>query len=514
MMRRILSPLLLLLCVSTSSLSAQVPRLARRAGADPVNVVFILVDDQRWDAMSRLGHPFLETPALDSLAEGGVLFRNAYVTTSLCSPSRASILTGLYAHTHGVVDNQTPVAEDLVFFSQYLQQAGYRTAFIGKWHMGRSSDEPRRGWDRWVSFKGQGSYFPEIRDGDGRVVGTAQINVDGERRPQRKYITDELTDYAVDWLRERDGDEPFFLYLSHKAVHHAFTPAPRHRGKYDSVAIPAFPTTQGGPLDALKPMWVRNQRNSWHGAEFPFFDSLGSAETVYRRYAEALLAVDESTGRIVDLLRERGLLDSTLVVYMGDNGHLWGEQGLIDKRVAYEASVRVPLVMHWPDGLEGGRSVDAIAANIDVAPTVLEAAGLEPPAYMHGASLLGPARGEETPWRRDLLYEYFWERWAPMTPTIHALISERYKFIRPYGLWDLEELYDLEADPDELHNLAEERPELAARLHQRLFELLRESGGDALPLVPTSVGEPRRIRNPGRSGQAEFPDVFFGSTPR
>lgn len=202
--------------------AALVRALPRQPGARPRNVVFVLSDDHRWDALSFLGHPWLRTPAMDAMARDGVHVRNAFVTTSLCSPSRASILTGLYAHRHGVVDNNHPLRPDLVFFPQYLQRAGYQAGFFGKWHMGGDDDAPRPGFHRWVSFRGQGEYLP----------GPDGLNVDGVRTPQRGYITDELTDYALAWLKERDRQRPFFLYLSHKGVHADFIPAERHRGLY------------------------------------------------------------------------------------------------------------------------------------------------------------------------------------------------------------------------------------------------------------------------------------------
>lgn len=498
---------LMLICVATTR--AAVPTLERQENATPRNIVFILVDDQRYDALSCMDHPFLKTPAADSIAKRGVMFRNAYVTTSLCSPSRASILTGLYAHSHRVVDNRTGVSPDLVFFSQYLQQAGYATAFIGKWHMGSADDRPRRGWDHWVSFRGQGNYFPKRGNG-----GTAQLNVNGKLVDQTKYITDELTDYALDWLKTRTkSEQPWMLYLSHKAVHHDFSPAPRHEGQFSDVKIPEPPTTKGTPLDQLRPMWARNQRNSWHGAEFPFHDTLGQTEDIYRRYCEAMLAVDESTGRVLDFLREHNLEDSTLVVYMGDNGHLWGEHGLIDKRTAYEASIRVPLLMQCPELIAAGSKVQQIAANIDIAPTVLEAAGLQPPTEekfaMHGNSLLPLARGEQVPdWRKELIYEYFWERWAPSTPTLHGLIGERFKYVRAYGLWDVAELYDIQNDPQELTNLVNhpEHRERALRMDKRLFELLEQTDGQSIPLLRGWNGSAKELRDPDQSDWAPFPD--------
>ncbi len=214
---------LALAAMLTTGWSAELPVAGKRDGVKPRNVVFVLTDDHRYDAMGFMGHPFLETPHLDSLASNGVHLKNAFVTTSLCSPSRASILTGLYTHKHRVIDNNRLVPEGTIFFPQYLQQAGYTTAFIGKWHMGGAHDDPRPGFDHWISFRGQGNYLPPGPN--------YTLNVNGERVKQKGYITDELTDYAVDWLEQQNGaDKPFFLYLSHKAVHSNFTPAERHAG--------------------------------------------------------------------------------------------------------------------------------------------------------------------------------------------------------------------------------------------------------------------------------------------
>ena len=197
-------------------------------------VVFILSDDHRYDVMSFLGHPWVETPAMDAMARDGVYFKNAMVTTSLCSPSRASILTGQYMHNHGVVDNNVLTPDGTRFFPQYLQAAGYQTAYFGKWHMGGHSDAPRPGFDRWVSFKGQGHYYPP------KHLKKWSLNVDGQSVPQKGYITDELTDYAIDWLNGsvKGSDQPFFMYLSHKGVHGMFHPAERHAGRYEGKPLP------------------------------------------------------------------------------------------------------------------------------------------------------------------------------------------------------------------------------------------------------------------------------------
>ena len=472
--------------------------LSRVAGAPARNVIFVLVDDLRFDAMGFMTHPWLETPNLDALARSGVHFRNAFVTTALCSPSRASILTGQYAHRHRVVDNGNPVPPGTSFFPQYLQQAGYDTAFVGKWHMGGESDGPQPGFDRWVSFRGQGTYLPS-RNG---------LNVDGRAVPQKGYITDELTEYAVDWLSARTSSRPFFLYLSHKAVHSDFVPADRHKGRYRDKPFVAPRTMADTPENYEgKPMWVRNQRNSWHGVDFPYHSDLDIA-AYYRRYAETLLALDESVGRIVGLLRDRKLLESTIVIFMGDNGFAFGEHGLIDKRTAYEESMRVPLLMAG-GGLPAGASVDHVVANIDIAPTILEAAGLAPPP-MDGRSVLPLARGERIPWRDTLLYEYYWERNFPQTPAMHALRGARYKYIRYYGLWDTDELYDLQADPLETRNLVQEpaHRETVSRLNAQLFETLAATGGMYIPLSPDRGGS-QNLRRRGGSRAADFPPGVF-----
>jgi N-acetylglucosamine-6-sulfatase len=477
----------------------QALELPRLSGAEPRNIVLVLADDHRYDAMGFLGHPFIETPNLDTLAREGVHFRNAVVTTALCSPSRASILTGLYAHRHRVVDNNNPVSPDLTFFPQYLQTAGYQTAFVGKWHMGRDSDAPQRGFDRWVSFRGQGTYFP-----DGQT-----LNVDGQSVPRRGYITDELTDYAVDWLDRRDRGRPFFLYLSHKAVHSEFVAAERHHGRYAGKTAPD-PASQAPavPGDG-RPVWVQNQRNSWHGVEFPYHSRL-DVDEYFRRYAETLLGVDDSVGRVLETLRAQGVLDSTLVLYLGDNGFAFGEHGLIDKRTAYEESIRIPMVARAPGLLPAATTVSAVVANIDLAPTLLEAAGLEPPSGLDGRSFLRAARGDTNGWRDEVLYEYFWERNFPHTPTMHALRGERFKYIRYHGVWDTDELYDLEADPSELRNLIRDpaHAKTAEEMNARLFRVLEETAGLAIPLQPDR-GPQLNLRRADGSRAADFPPQLY-----
>ena len=477
------------------------------------NVVFILTDDHRYDAAGFMGHPYLETPNMDRMAREGVHFENAFVTTSLCSPSRASILTGLYTHNHGVVDNYNPLPEGLTFFPEYMQNAGYETAFIGKWHIGGDVDAPQPGFDYWLSFKGQGTYWP---DGHGTVRFVPQVsyegfNINGKRVPQRGYITDELTDYALDWLGTRTSQKPYMLYISHKAVHSDFVAADRHLGRYadKDMRVPAtFPNTPENYKN--KPLWLKNQRNSRHGADYAYNLDDFDLNAYHRRYCESLLAVDENLGRILDFLEARGELDDTIVIYMGDNGFQFGEQGLIDKRTAYEASIRVPLLMRCPALFPKGVKEPRVAANIDIAPTMIDIAGARIPKHMDGRSLFPLAKGEAGPWRDALLYEYFWEWNYPHTPTIHALLTERYKFIRYHGIWDVDELYDLEADPEEQHNLIfePEHQERAAKMRTRLFEVLEETGGNVMRVLPDR-GKNFPWRHKDRAQPGEYPKQFF-----
>ena len=491
------------------------------ADQDRPNILFILCDDHRWDALGMMGHPFLRTPHLDRLAAGGVHFANAFVTTSLCSPSRASILTGLYAHNHGVVDNYHPVDPALNFFPQDLQAAGYETAFIGKWHMG-DDDAPQRGFHHWVAFRGQGTYYPDGH-GTSRVVPQTRydgFNINGQRRvPQQGYITDELTDYAINWLKSRrHSEKPFFLYLSHKAVHSDFVGRDGERGKYKTAKWTPPVTFANTPENrAGKPRWLLDQRNSRHGADYGYNLETFDVEVYHKRYCEALTAVDDNVGRVMDFLESNELSENTLLVYMGDNGFQFGEHGLIDKRTAYEASIRVPLLMRYPRLLKPGTKVNQVVANIDIAATMLEAAGVPVPAGLDGQSFWPLATrkdtkqgGDATSWRDVLLYEYYWEWNYPQTPTVFAVRGQRYKYIRYHGVWDTDELYDVQEDPLERTNLIRD-PQFAAtaeKMKRRLFELLAESNGLKMPLLPDR-GRQFYYRHPERSPQGPFPRWFY-----
>lgn len=465
-------------------------------GAQPRNVIFILSDDHRYDFMGFTGKvPWLKTPNMDRMAAEGAYFPNAFVTTSLCSPSRASILTSLYTHTHTVVDNQAPTPEGLVYFPQYLQAAGYETAFFGKWHMGDEDDRPRPGFDHWESFKGQGKYY------------APQLNINGEQvqYDSSVYITDLLTEHALEWMKNRKSDKPFFLYLSHKAVHAEFAPAERHLDSYADEKIfypPSFesskPQVSGknpgkAPFrtdtyygEGRMPDWQKMQRESWHGVDFMYHGAM-NFETFFKRYCETVRGIDESLGAVLSYLETAGIDQSTAVMYMGDNGFSFGEHGLIDKRQFYEESVKVPFLIRCPELVAAGQVRQEMVQNIDIGPTTMEMMGLKAPEYMHGKSFVPLLEGKEVAWRDKIFYEYYWEYDFPHTPTMHGVRTDRYKYIRYHGIWDTNEFYDLQEDPNEQHNLiaSPEHQELIKELAGDIYDWLEDSGGMQIPLKRT-----------------------------
>ncbi len=437
------------------------------------NFIIVVTDDMAYGlfgAGKRM--PFLELPNLDRIAAQGVQFDQAFVTTSLCSPSRATILSGKYAHSHGVRTNDdTDLSTAVTTFPQVLQQAGYKTAWIGKWHMDPRNDGPRPGFDRWVSFKGQGVYTDQ------------QMNEDGVRVPRTGYTTDLLTDYAVSWLEQR-GKEPFAMVVSHKAPHGPFTPAARHANSLADaqMAEPAdfrdtfknkpswqrryamcggAPTAMQGcpdPLPSELPLWQWSAREPWR-----------------LNYLRTLMSVDDGLGRMLQTLQARGLAQNTYVIFTSDNGSFLGEHRLGDKRLAYEESLRVPLVVTGP--LVRARRSNGMVLNLDLAPTILELAGVTVPSDMQGRSLAPILKGDAHSVRDGFLYEYFTEGLIPVVPDIFALRTSRLKYVTYPGSAD-EELYDLALDPGEMTNLAASPDYAAARADARsqLDALLARSG--------------------------------------
>jgi len=460
--------------------------LAGRATDRRPNVVFILTDDQRWDQLGCEGHPYLQTPHLDRLAAEGARFANMFVTTSLCSPSRASFLSGLYAHSHGVVNNFTDYPVDLPGFPRALQAAGYETGYIGKWHMGEQSDEKRPGFDYWVSHKGQGKYYD------------TEFNVNGQRMVKKGYYTHRVTDMAVDWLQKRH-DRPFLLILGHKAPHTPFTPEEKYRHIYDHIEI-EYPKTafqlQG------KPEWVKQRIDTWHGIYGPLYgfrksfpdrspESVRRFADFVRSYTATIKSVDDSVGRICQALKQTGQLDDTLIIFAGDNGMFLGEHGMTDKRTMHEPSIRVPLLVRYPKLIKPGTVIEQMVLNIDIAPSILDVCSAPPLRNIHGESFKPLLQGKSHGWRKSWYYEYNYERQFPYTPNVRGVRTDNWKYVHyPHGDGGPDrhkaELYNLKEDPAETKNLIDDPActNKVAELRTELTRLTMEAGAlpDKMPL--------------------------------
>ena len=418
------------------------------------NVLFVLCDDIRWNAMSCAGHPTLKTPNIDRVANEGVRFTNMFCTTSLCSPSRASILTGLYAHGHGVRDNFSELTSGLNHWPKRLNEAGYDTAYIGKWHMGENNDEPRPGFSFFATHKGQGKYF----DTEWNINGAGSRMVKG-------YYTTVVTDMALDWLKTDHAKKPWAMCIGHKAPHSFYTPEEKYAHVFDSVRVP-YPET-AFQLEA-KPDWIKQRISTWHGIYGPLFEwrkkfpdsrpeAVTDFENMVHGYWGTILSVDDSMGRLFKYLEQTGELENTVIVFMGDNGLLEGEHGMVDKRTAHEPSLRVPLLVRYP-GLAKGKVLEQQALTVDVAPSLLELCGAKPLENIHGKSWVPLVRGTDTTWRKSWFYEYNYEVQFPYTPNVRAVRTDEWKYIHyPHGDGKpdrhMAELYNLKADPEERVNL-------------------------------------------------------------
>lgn len=435
------------------------------------DIVFVLIDDLRWDALGFLDHPYIETPHIDKLREQGANMQNAFVTTSICCPSRATFLTGTLANQHGVIDNESSEYDPDVTppFTKYLQEVGYKTAMVGKWHMGNHAN-PRRYFDYWLSFKGQGVYHDPV------------FNINGENIQHTGYTTDLLADYAIDFIETHPKDQPYFVLLSHKAVHEPFQPAPRHLEAFGAETTTPKPVSWEADF-AGKPAWQRRNASRevrWHYRtreyeEEDLPDSVPPEQwrknTNYVNQLRCLASVDDGVGRIMEVLRERGTLDNTLFVFTSDNGYFHLEHRRWDKRLAYEESIRIPMVVVYPGKIEPGSTVTQMISNADFAPTVLAYAGLDAPAQMQGASMK-PLFEEENPrWRDTFFYEY-WKDLVHSIPTMTAVRTERYKLVTYPEIDDIDELYDLQEDPNEMKNLVKEPAyaEIYAKMQRRMAQ--------------------------------------------
>ena len=422
------------------------------AGQRP-NFIFIMTDDQKYDAVGfSEAYPFLETPYTDRLREDGIDFKNCFVTTALCSPSRACFLTGAYAHKNGVMINETcDPKESMPMLQEVLQESGYETAMIGKWHMAKTA-QPRRGFDYWLSFEGQGVYDDPVLNENGN-----EIKVVG-------YITDILTDYAVRFIKKKRS-RPFCLFLWHKAVHSPFTPADCDKELYVDERLPEPENYKDNYSD--KPQWVRRgavyglHKDKWAASEGELVpdkvvpDNWDPKNKRKLDYLRAISAVDKSIGKIDNTLKQEGLFDDTFMMFTSDNGYLLGEHhSVIDKRVMWEESIRVPLLVRYPRIGKASKIVDEMILNLDFMPTALEIAGVKIPSTVQGQSFVPFLSGRDAAWRDSFFYEYFQEDYAPGIPTITGVRTGRYKYIEtPCVDGDIFELYDLELDPLEMNNL-------------------------------------------------------------
>ena len=436
------------------------------------DILFILLDDLRRDALSFLGHPYVETPNIDALRAQGAWIENCFVTTSICCPSRATFLTGCYASRHGVIDNETAEYDPAVTppVSGYLQTAGYRTAMIGKWHMGYSG-RPRPSFDHWISFDGQGVYNDPV------------LNINGAKEKREGYTTDLLTQSAIDFIDDQPLDRPYFLMLSHKAVHEPFQPAERHEKAFGHDRGLPEPASWSDDFQG-KPKWQRRERAydaRWHyRTRDREQERIPASVTAApwdpkQRYVDqlrCLSAVDDGVGRLISKLKERGTLDNTVIVFTSDNGYFHLEHRRWDKRLAYDESIRIPMIIAYPGVVAAGSTIEGLCTNADLAPTLLDLAGLDVPEAMQGDSM-APLFSADTPaWREHVFYEY-WTELVHAIPTMVAVRTEKMKLVHYPTSDDIAELYDVSSDPAELTNLID-NPTYAAE-RSRLEKLLLRS---------------------------------------
>ncbi len=445
---------------------------------DPPNFLFILLDDQPWDAFSKVGrYPFLETPNMDRLADEGAWFSHFYCTASLCSPSRASFLSGTFPHFHGVTQNHHSVDPNwnlAVPYTSYLQENGYETAMVGKIHMAQFNGEKhiRPGFDYWLSFKGQGEYFnPELNE-NGRVF------------REKGYMTDILTDYAIDWLEnKRDPEKPFSMCLWHKAVHEPYSPPDRHKGVFSNEILPEPPYGTAAESFKNKPEWQRVKAYDYRWKEYKPVDELpvkawDPKNPRYTSLLECLLAVNESTGRMLKYLGEKGLLDNTVIIYSSDNGYFMGEHTYWDKRIAYEPSMKIPMIIRYPERIIPGTIIEELCMNIDIAPTILELAGIDIPEQVQGRSLLPLFKEHGNPdWRDAVMFEYYVDDAYPYAgPDLIAIRTDSFKLVDSNLEHDIDELYDMINDPGEMSNLINDPnyEHIETYMRQKAKELKKE----------------------------------------
>ena len=413
------------------------------------NILFIMADDHAAHALSCYGSRLNRTPNLDRIAADGVRLANCFCTNSICAPSRAAILTGAYSHVNGVHNNREEFDGSQPTFPQVLRDAGYHTGVVGKWHL-KSAPV---GFDYWKVLPGQGAYHdPEF------------IEM-GERTKHTGYVTDIITDMALEFMRNRDPARPFCLLYHHKAPHRRWEPDEAHAGLYadEDIPVPAtFDDDYAGRGTAAHTAEMRIDQDlqpSDVKADPP--EGLTPEELKhwkYQRYIKDYLrviaSIDENVGRVLDYLDESGLAENTLVVYTSDQGFFLGDHGWFDKRFMYEESLRMPLLARLPGVLPRGKVIEDMVLNVDFAPTFLDLAGAAPANTMQGRSALPVLRGRRPKdWRTSFYYQYYEYPGAHSVRKHYGVRTDRYKLIHYYGDLDEWELFDLERDPHELRNV-------------------------------------------------------------
>ncbi len=452
---------------------APAARVAAGAAPDRPNILFVFTDDHASHAIGAYGSKINKTPNLDRLAREGMLFRNCFVTNSICAPSRAVILTGKHSHLNGVIDNRARFDGTQQTFPKLLRKAGYQTAMIGKWHL---KSDPT-GFDFWNVLIGQGPYYnPPLKTPAGVVKHTG-------------YTTDIITDITLDWLEsKRDKTKPFMLMCQHKAPHRNWQPGPDYLTKYDDVTIPEPPTLfddYAGRSSAAKQQEMTivrhlnesdlklkapknltpEQRKRWDAAYDPKNEAFRKAnlsgkalvQWKYQRYLKDYLrciaSVDDNIGRMLAYLDESGLARNTIVIYSSDQGFYLGDHGWYDKRWMYEESLRMPLIVRWPGTVKPGSTDTHLVQNLDFAETFLDIAGVKPPADMQGSSVVPLLKGESPgDWRKSIYYHYWEFPAVHMVNRHYGVRTDRYKLIHYYQLKEWE-LFDLAKDPYELKSV-------------------------------------------------------------
>jgi arylsulfatase A-like enzyme len=510
-----------LLRASVLAISFAVLTISHSPAADRPNILYIMADDHAAHAISAYGSKVNQTPHIDRLAAEGMRFDCCLCTNSICTPSRAAILTGKYSHMNGVpVFNRFDGSQPTV--AKYLQSAGYYTGMIGKWHLG---SDPT-GFDRWTILPGQGDYFNPLF-----------LDADRERKIPG-YVTDIITDLSIDFLEHRPKEKPFFLMCHHKAPHRAWQPDEKHRSQFAGKKIPEPPTLRDDyatRTDAIPectqkvfknlnradlkiappPGLTPQERNKWNSTvpKEVEIEVNGERKTLrgaelddwkYQRYMQDYLAcvqaVDDSVGRLLDWLDKNGLRDNTIVVYTSDQGFFLGDHGLYDKRFMYEESLRMPLMIRWPGVIRPDTVCSAMALNIDFAPTFLAAAGMPVPDDMQGRSLLPLFRGE-TPadWRTSMYYRYYHDPGHHNTRAHYGVRTTTHKLLH-FWKKDQWELYDLTKDPLELNNVYSDpaygqvRDDLTKELY-RLKKEVKDDDQFADNQPPTGVDEPQVMKD-------------------